>query len=227
MIFILVLNSCNFVNTENIDSINTKEQINLDEVKNKFLVSIQDSIVENDNIILNIKVEPKNILKINGEILNIDSLYSLIDDKWNIIKDEGINTYLDIQISNSNNTEFLFFKKVYNIIVDYQNERKDKLSYSDYGKRYSDLSNSEKSEVSLSKEIQANPGRYIKSDIIDKVLLRDLPSLYGIQDVQELNSLFTTIAFNSGNEFSYDNLSTTSGVSKNTIKNYQIKTRRL
>ncbi len=75
-------------------------------------------------------------------------------------------------------------------------------------------------EVSLSKEIQSNPGRYIKSDIIDKVLLRDLPSLYGIQDVQELNSLFTTIAFNTGNEFSYDNLAITSGVSKNTIKKY-------
>ncbi len=75
-------------------------------------------------------------------------------------------------------------------------------------------------EVSLSTEIQANPGRYIKSDIIDKVLLRDLPSLYGIQDVQELNSLFTTIAFNSGNEFSYDKLSASSGVSKNTIKKY-------
>ena len=75
-------------------------------------------------------------------------------------------------------------------------------------------------EVSLSKEIQSNPGRYIKSDIIDKVLLRDLPSLYGIQDVQELNSLFTTIAFNSGNEFSYEGLSTTSGVSKTTIKKY-------
>ncbi len=75
-------------------------------------------------------------------------------------------------------------------------------------------------EVSLSKEIQSNPGRYIKSDIIDKVLLRDLPSLYGIQDVQELNSLFTTIAFNSGNEFSYDNLASSSGVSKNTIKKY-------
>lgn len=75
-------------------------------------------------------------------------------------------------------------------------------------------------EVSLSEEIQANPGRYIKSDIVDKVLLRDLPSLYGIQDVQELNSLFTTIAFNTGNEFSYENLATTSGVSKSTIKKY-------
>ena len=75
-------------------------------------------------------------------------------------------------------------------------------------------------EVSLSAQIQANPGRYIRNDIIDKVLLRDLPSLYGIQDVQELNSLFTTIAYNSGNEFTFDELSTTSGVAKNTIKRY-------
>ena len=75
-------------------------------------------------------------------------------------------------------------------------------------------------EVSLSDTIQSNPGRYIRSDIIDKVLLRDLPSLYGIQDVQELNSLFTTIAYNSGHEFTYDNLSQSSGVSKNTIKRY-------
>ncbi len=75
-------------------------------------------------------------------------------------------------------------------------------------------------EVSLSNQIQSNPGRYIRNDIIDKVLLRDLPSLYGIQDVQELNSLFTTIAYNSGNEFTFDELSITSGVSKNTIKRY-------
>ena len=51
-------------------------------------------------------------------------------------------------------------------------------------------------EVIFSEAIQANPSRFIKSDIIDKVLLRDLPSLYGISDVQELNKLFTTFAFN-------------------------------
>ncbi|MGB3183604.1 MAG: ATP-binding protein [Cyclobacteriaceae bacterium] len=75
-------------------------------------------------------------------------------------------------------------------------------------------------EVMFSKKMQADPGRYIRQDIIDKVLLRDLPSLYGISDVQELNSLFTTIAYNSANEFSLDSLSTTSGVAKNTIKKY-------
>jgi predicted AAA+ superfamily ATPase len=75
-------------------------------------------------------------------------------------------------------------------------------------------------EVSLSPEIQSNPGRYVRNDIIDKVLLRDLPSLYGIKDVQELNSLFTMIAYNSGNEFTYQQLSISSGVDKNTIKRY-------
>ena len=75
-------------------------------------------------------------------------------------------------------------------------------------------------EVSLSTQIQSAPGRFIRNDIIDKVLLRDLPSLYGIKDVQELNSLFTTIAYNSGNEFTYEQLSMNSGVAKNTIKRY-------
>ncbi|MDO3644684.1 ATP-binding protein [Mucilaginibacter sp. L3T2-6] len=75
-------------------------------------------------------------------------------------------------------------------------------------------------ELSLSKEMQANPGRYVRNDIIDKVLLRDLPSLYGIQDVQELNTLFSTIAYNSGNEFTLDELSSSSGIAKNTIRKY-------
>jgi predicted AAA+ superfamily ATPase len=75
-------------------------------------------------------------------------------------------------------------------------------------------------EVSLSSAIQADPGRYIRNDIIDKVLLRDLPLLYGIEDIQELNSLFTYIAYNTGNEMSLDSISQSSGVSKNTIKKY-------
>lgn len=75
-------------------------------------------------------------------------------------------------------------------------------------------------EVIFSKEIQKSPTRYIKSDIIDKVLLRDIPQLYGIQDIQELNSLFTTLAYNTADEVSLDALSQSSGVSKNTIKKY-------
>ncbi len=75
-------------------------------------------------------------------------------------------------------------------------------------------------EVIFSEKIQANPGRYIRQDIVDKVLLRDLPSLYGINDTRELNSLFTTIAYNSGGEFSLESLSTQSQVPKSTLKKY-------
>ncbi|HEU0186391.1 MAG TPA: ATP-binding protein [Gallionellaceae bacterium] len=75
-------------------------------------------------------------------------------------------------------------------------------------------------EAVFSKLIQEDSSRYIKSDIIDKVLLRDLPSLYGIADIQELNRLFTTLAYNSGNEISFEALSRTAGVAKNTLKRY-------
>lgn len=75
-------------------------------------------------------------------------------------------------------------------------------------------------EAALSAEVRADPARYIKSDIVDKVLLRDLPQLYGIGDIQELNRLFTMLAWNSSQELSLEALSKGSGVAKNTLKKY-------
>lgn len=75
-------------------------------------------------------------------------------------------------------------------------------------------------EAVLNPEIQNNVQRYLGRDIVDKVLLRDLPSLYGIQDIQELNRLFTTIAYHSGQEISLEGLASSSGVAKNTIARY-------
>jgi uncharacterized protein len=75
-------------------------------------------------------------------------------------------------------------------------------------------------EAVFSKTIQDDSSQFIKSDIIDKVLLRDLPSLYGINDIQELNRLFTTLAYNTGNEVSLESLSQSAGVAKNTLKRY-------
>lgn len=74
--------------------------------------------------------------------------------------------------------------------------------------------------MAFSETIRSNPVQFIKNDIIDKVLLRDLPSLYGITDIQELNKLFVHIAFRSGNEFSYENLSTEAGIKKEVLKKY-------
>lgn len=75
-------------------------------------------------------------------------------------------------------------------------------------------------EVIFSETIRKNMQRFIKSDIIDKVLLRDLPSLYGIRDVQELNRFFTYLAYNTGKEFSWDKMSKESGLEKGLIKRY-------
>lgn len=75
-------------------------------------------------------------------------------------------------------------------------------------------------EAVFSPAIQADPARFIKSDIIDKVLLRDLPSLYGIRDIQELNALFTTLAYNTAEEISLEQLASSSGVAKNTLRRY-------
>jgi uncharacterized protein len=75
-------------------------------------------------------------------------------------------------------------------------------------------------EAVFSKTVRDNPRRFIKSDIIDKVLLRDLPMLYGISDIQELNSLFNMLAYNTGQELSLENLSKTAHVTKNTLVKY-------
>lgn len=75
-------------------------------------------------------------------------------------------------------------------------------------------------EAVLNPTIREDIGRFIRSDIIDKVLLRDIPSLYGIDDIQELNRLFTVLAYNTSQEVSLEGLSKTSGVTKNTIKKY-------
>jgi len=75
-------------------------------------------------------------------------------------------------------------------------------------------------EAVYSKAIQRNMERYVREDIIDKVLLRDLPSLYGIADTQGLNRLFAMIAYNTGSEVSLEGLSQASGIAKNTIRRY-------
>jgi predicted AAA+ superfamily ATPase len=75
-------------------------------------------------------------------------------------------------------------------------------------------------EALVSEGVRADPARFIRQDVIDKVLLRDLPSLYGISDIQELNRLFALLAWNTGQEVSLEKLSRSSGVAKNTIKRY-------
>jgi len=75
-------------------------------------------------------------------------------------------------------------------------------------------------EVVLNEAISKNPEQFIRNDIIDKVLLKDLPSLYGIQEIPELNRLFSFLAYNAGNEASLENITQESGITKPTIRRY-------
>ncbi|MCY4264450.1 MAG: ATP-binding protein [Gammaproteobacteria bacterium] len=75
-------------------------------------------------------------------------------------------------------------------------------------------------ELALSPSKHLDPERFVKSDIVEKVLLRDLPQLYGISNIQELNSLFALLAFNTAEEISIEQLSQRSGVGKSTIQKY-------
>ena len=72
----------------------------------------------------------------------------------------------------------------------------------------------------FSPEIQQDPSRYMQHDIVDKVMLKDLPNLYGISDTQELYRLFIHIAYRSGEEFTVEDLSQTSGIRKDVIRRY-------
>ena len=75
-------------------------------------------------------------------------------------------------------------------------------------------------EAVLNLSIRDNSDQFIRNDIIDKVLLKDLPSLYGIHSIQELNKLFSYLAYNTGNEANLENISKASGISKPTIGRY-------
>jgi predicted AAA+ superfamily ATPase len=75
-------------------------------------------------------------------------------------------------------------------------------------------------EAVFNKAIRSNTGQFIQQDIVDKVLLRDLPSLYGIQDIQELNRLFQHLCYQTGQEISYEHLKSYGGITDKSIKKY-------
>lgn len=137
--------------------------------------------------------------------------------------ESGAGRFTDFMLPPLTFTEFLAFNGLQSLIVDTPDEISplDTLNIDHLNSLFIDYINyGGYPEVVMSERIKRNPGQYIKSDIIDKVLLRDLPSLYGITDIQELNQLFVHLAFRSGNEFSYESLSTESGIKKDTIKKY-------
>ena len=75
-------------------------------------------------------------------------------------------------------------------------------------------------EPAMDSGVRKHARRFLRQDVIDRVLLRDLPSLYGIQDVQELNRLLAYVAYRSGQEISPKNLAEHSEVTQDTVRRY-------
>ena len=68
---------------------------------------------------------------------------------------------------------------------------------------------------------RANVEHYVQADIVDKVVLKDIPSLFGIEDTRELNKLLSYITLQTGQEVSIQSLSEKSnGIAKETIRKY-------
>lgn len=137
--------------------------------------------------------------------------------------ESGAGRFTDFMLSPLTFFEYLSLQKLSAVIVERKNSTIpfDTINIKQLNKLFIDYINyGGYPEVVFSEKVRSNPGQYIKNDIIDKVLLRDLPSLYGITDIQELNKLFVHIAFRSGNEFSYEKLSTEAGIKKDIIKRY-------
>ncbi len=75
-------------------------------------------------------------------------------------------------------------------------------------------------EAVLDPQIREGSQRFSGRDIVDEALLRDLPVLYGITDVTELNRLFTVLACDTGREAGLEALASGSGIAKPTIERY-------
>lgn len=132
--------------------------------------------------------------------------------------ESGAGRFTDFLLPPLNFTEFLRFMELESVLIDDTNHRIDidglNRAFMDY------INFGAFPEAVLKEDVRVAMSRFVANDIIDKVLLRDLPSLYGIADTQELKRFFTVLAYNTGLEVSLEDLAQASGVAKNTLKKY-------
>lgn len=75
-------------------------------------------------------------------------------------------------------------------------------------------------EAVFSWEMRRSPHSFARSGILDTVLLNDLPSLYSVGEITEMNRFFRTLALANGIETSQDRLRKDIGLAKNTMRRY-------
>ena len=97
--------------------------------------------------------------------------------------ESGAGRITDYLLPPLNFAEFLRFTRIEEELTDYEEHTYD---INGLNEAFVDYVNfGAFPEAVLKQEVRANLDRFIANDIVDKVLLRDLPSLYGIADTQE------------------------------------------
>jgi len=75
-------------------------------------------------------------------------------------------------------------------------------------------------EIALNSEKVKNPERVIQKDITDKVIMKDLPGLFGIENTLELQQFFNVLSYRTGEILDYKKVSQETKTDNKTIKKY-------
>jgi predicted AAA+ superfamily ATPase len=75
-------------------------------------------------------------------------------------------------------------------------------------------------EIALNADKVKNPERLIQKDITDKVIMKDLPGLFGIENTLELQQFFNVLSYRTGEILDYQTVSKETKTDNKTIKKY-------
>lgn len=75
-------------------------------------------------------------------------------------------------------------------------------------------------EIALVSDEVKNPEQVIQKDITDKVIMKDLPGLFGIENTLELQQFFNVLAYRTGEILNYKNVSEETKTDNKTVKKY-------
>lgn len=75
-------------------------------------------------------------------------------------------------------------------------------------------------EIALNADKVKNPERVIQKDITDKVIMKDLPGLFGIENTLELQQFFNVLSYRTGEILDYNKVAKETRTDHKTIKKY-------
>lgn len=75
-------------------------------------------------------------------------------------------------------------------------------------------------EIALNSDEVKNPEQVIQKDITDKVIMKDLPGLFGIENTLELQQFFNVLSYRTGEILNYKNVSEETKTDNKTVKKY-------